>query len=91
MGCQRQLTSKEHVHKQLEKSIWGRMVSVLPVAFVYPTCCNVMRTAALALVTSCNVNIDVYGKLEIGILIHLFSCSQQRAAEALNKTLSLPE
>lgn len=72
MGCQRQLTSKEHVHKQLEKSIWGRMVSVLPVAFVYPTCCNVMRTAALALVTSCNVNIDVYGKGRLFKAYHMF-------------------
>ena len=72
MGCQRQLTSKEHVHKQLEEAIWGRMASVLPEAFVYPTCCNVMRTAAWALVTSCNVNIDVYGKGTLFKAYHMF-------------------
>ena len=48
------------------------MASVLPVAFVYPTCCNVMRTAARALVTSRNVNINVHGKGMLFKAYHMF-------------------
>lgn len=60
-GCSGQHTSRN----MLASSVWGRMASELPVGFVYPTCCNVMRTAAWLVVTSCNVNIDVNGKRNI--------------------------
>lgn len=50
------------------------MSSAVPirVEFVYPACRNVMRTAASALVTSCNVNIDVYGKGTVFKAYHMF-------------------
>lgn len=51
---------------------WGGLSAIVTIVFVYPACCNVMRTAALALVSCCRVNIEDYGKETLFKAFHMF-------------------